>query len=152
MKTLRLYPDTSVFGGSYDHEFAGPSRRLFELVSEGVFILTISSLTVDELLNAPEFVRQSLDALSPASVESFEITEEMERLRDAYIRAGVLGKSSEADALHVAAASVANVDMIVSWNFRHIVRYDKIRGFNAVNLLNGYKRVDIYSPLEIVEI
>jgi len=86
-----------------------------------------------------------------AQLEYHEITEEMERLRDAYLSAGVLGESSDADALHVAAATVLEVDLIVSWNFKHIVHFEKIRGFNAVGRLQGYKAVDIHSPLEVIE-
>lgn len=71
-------------------------------------------------------------------------------LRDAYIQANVVGNASKADAEHVASASVADVDVIVSWNFKHIVHYDKINGYHAVNLLNGYKQIHIFSPKEVV--
>ena len=55
------------------------------------------------------------------------------------------------DAGHVAAATVAGADLIVSWNFRHIVHYDKIRAYNAVNLLHGYREIEIRSPLEVID-
>ena len=51
--------------------------------------------------------------------------------------------------LHIAIAAVAEVDVVVSWNFRHIVRLDKIRLFNGVNLECGYKPLTIYSPREV---
>lgn len=72
-------------------------------------------------------------------------------MRDEYLEAGVLSASSDADGLHVAAVTVLNVDLIVSWNFKHIVHFARIRGFNAVNRLNGYKEVEIYSPWEVIE-
>lgn len=62
----------------------------------------------------------------------------------------MVGLASEADDLHVANATVARVDFIVSWNFRHIVHFDKIRGDNAVNLREGYGMLDIHSPKEVV--
>jgi hypothetical protein len=71
-------------------------------------------------------------------------------LRDAYLAAGVVGAASENDAHHVALAAVARADLIVSWNFKHIVHVDKIRRFNAVNLIEGYGMIDIRSPLEVV--
>jgi hypothetical protein len=71
-------------------------------------------------------------------------------LRDAYLRAEVLGGGSEKDAHHVALATVAKADIIVSWNFRHIVHFDKIRGFQSVNLREGYAALEIRSPKEVV--
>jgi hypothetical protein len=68
------------------------------------------------------------------------------------LAAGVLGAASEADAEHIAAATVAEVDIVVSWNFRHIVHFEKIRGFNGVNTLKGYRALEIYSPAEVVEL
>jgi len=71
-------------------------------------------------------------------------------LRDAYLFAGVVGPASRSDAEHIAAARVAGVEMIVSWNFKHIVHFDKIRGYHATNLLHGYPAIPIHSPLEVV--
>jgi hypothetical protein len=73
-------------------------------------------------------------------------------LRDAYLAAGVVGPASAADAEHIAAATVAEVDIVVSWNFKHIVHFDKIRGFNGVNSLRGYRPLEIYSPVEVVDL
>lgn len=151
MKRPRVYADTSVFGGCFDEGFAEASSKFFDLVRDGRLRLVISAVTAEELGAAPEHVRAVLDRVSREHLEYHEVTAEMERLRDAYLEAGVLGQTSDADALHVAAATALDVDMLVSWNFKHIVHYDKIRGFNAVNRLNGYKLVEIYSPLEVVE-
>ncbi len=151
MKRLRVYADTSVFGGCFDEPFAEASSKFFDLLRDGRFPLVVSAVTAEELGAAPEYVRAVLDRVPREHLEYHEVTAEMERLRDAYLNAGVLAGSSDADALHVAAATVLDADLIVSWNFKHIVHYDKIRGFNAVNRLNGYKLVEIYSPLEVVE-
>lgn len=151
MRILRVFTDTSVFGGPFDVEFAVPSRAFFARVIKGDFRLIISRAIADELLLAPEQVRASLDSLPEASVEYHSITEEMEALQSSYLRASVVGPASKADALHVATASVLGADMIVSWNFKHIVHFQKIRGFNAVNLAQGYKPIEIYSPLEVIE-
>ena len=70
-------------------------------------------------------------------------------LRAIYQARGVLGSRFENDMLHIAVATIAEVDVLVSWNFRHIVRLDKIRFFNAANIEQGYKALTIYSPQEV---
>lgn len=151
LKRLRVYADTSVFGGCFDEEFSEESRKFFEEVGSGKFLLVVSETTLFELKEAPAEVRGVLTHLPPDFLEVIEAAEEITALRDAYIEAGVLGEASIRDASHVASASVAEVDMIVSWNFKHIVHFEKIRGFHAVNLIKGYRMIEIYSPREVVE-
>jgi len=146
---IRVYVDTSVFGGTQDEEFAESSKRFLERVMEGEYRLLISSITHDELESAPAEVRGIVENLTQGTYEEIDLDEEMWELANAYISAGALGRASEYDALHVAAATVAKADLILSWNFRHIVNYDRIKKFNAVNLLNGYKMMDIRSPREV---
>lgn len=151
MKRLRLYADTSVFGGCFDEEFADVSRKLLEEIRRGRFVLVVSETTLRELQRAPEEIRQVIADLPDEAVEAMTLTDEVERLRDAYVKAGVVSASSRLDAEHIACASVAGVDVVVSWNFKHIVNYEKIRGYHAVNLLEGYYPIPIHSPLEVVE-
>ena len=150
MKRLRLYADTSVFGGCFDDEFATISRTLFDEVSDGRYTLVLSSVTLRELADAPKEVRELLDAMGDENFEVIPQSKEIEYLRDSYLRSGILGSSSAADAEHIAAASVASVDLIVSWNFKHIVHFDKIRQFHAVNLIEGYHPIPIHTPREVV--
>jgi hypothetical protein len=82
--------------------------------------------------------------------ELVSLSEEIERLRDAYLQAGVLGPASVGDAEHIASASIAGAELVVSWNFKHIVLYEKIAGFEAVNILHGHRSVRIYSPKVVV--
>jgi len=149
MRTIRVYADTSVFGGVFDEEFSEPSRRFFGRVVKGEFALLLSMQVVEELAPAPEQVRRALLDLPADCVETVAIDPEATALADAYMEAGTLGRSSRMDALHVAVATVAGADVIVSWNFAHIVNYDRIRMFNGVNVLRGYRPVDIRSPLEM---
>lgn len=151
-KKLKIYLDTSVFGGCFDEEFAEASLALFEQIKAGQFVLKVSSVTVKDLNRAPEQVRQVLAALPPEVVEFIADSPEILHLRDAYLAARVVGPASSPDAEHIAAASVAEVDFVVSWNFKHIVHYEKINGYQAVNLLNGYKPIKIYSPREVVDL
>jgi hypothetical protein len=82
--------------------------------------------------------------------EFVEESAEAAVLARAYVDAGVVSPRFIADCLHVAVATVVRVDLLVSWNFRHMVRYDRIRQFNAVNLAMGYGMIDIRSPQEVV--
>jgi predicted nucleic acid-binding protein len=147
MKTPRIYADTSVFGGCFDDEFEADSRALMAAFQAGQFRLVVSSTVLEELANAPKQVRQVLVALPRA--EMIDATPESGVLCNAYLAAGVVGSASKRDAEHIAIASVAAVDMIVSWNFKHIVHYEKIAGYHAVNLMHGYPCPRIYSPKEV---
>lgn len=151
MAILRTYADTSVFGGCCDTEFQAPSLAFFDLIRSGHARLVITTLTSAELAGAPAAVRAILDTLPDTATEDHDITPEMEELQKEYLKAGVVGAASEADALHVAAATVLGCDAIVSWNFKHIVNLRRIRGFNAVNMLKGYRGIEIRSPAEVIE-
>jgi len=151
MKRQRVCADTSVFGGCFDDEFSDDSREFFAEVRAGRFVLVMSTTTLDELKEAPQRVRDFVSDLPATSVETVTLCSEIEDLRDAYVAAGVVGPSSSDDAEHIASASVADVDLIVSWNFRHIVHFDKIRGYHAVNLVEGYRSIPIHTPREVVK-
>jgi predicted nucleic acid-binding protein len=150
VKRLQIYADTSVFGGCHDEEFAEDSKRFFQLVRDRRIVLLVSDLIIDELNLAPKEVRDVLADLDPDSVERVDLNEEVFELRDAYLAAAVVGASSASDATHVAAATVVRADAIVSWNFRHLVRLDRMKAFNAVNLIEGYGVLTILSPKEVL--
>lgn len=142
--------DSSVIGGCCDDEFREESRALLAMASRGQVHLILSELLVRELEGAPEEVR-TVPALIPSDAfESVSLSVEAQELRDRYLEANVVGPAQSNDAYHVALATVAKAEMIVSWNFRHIVHFDKIRGFNAVNLREGYLPIEIHSPKEVV--
>jgi len=146
---VRIYPDTSVFGGMLDLEFREPTSAFFAMVDRGDLAIVLSPVVEEEVVNAPEAVRD-LFASVAVGAEWISVTEEALALRDAYIEAGVLTQKWSADALHVALASVAGCDLIVSWNFRHIVHFQKVPKYNAVNILKGYGEVGIYTPQEVM--
>ncbi len=150
VRTLRIYADTSVFGGVFDEEFEAPSRSFFELVRAGRFSLLISDVTRQEISLAPDAVQVYFDQLL-AFVRLLPVDEPVLALRDAYVAAGILTAKWANDAAHVAAATVAGADLIVSWNFRHIVHFDKIRLYNAVNAMKGFRPLEIRSPLEVID-
>jgi tryptophan 2,3-dioxygenase len=110
----------------------------------------VSDILAEDLEMAPEGVRSVLASVPEENIELAELSQEAAALRDAYMEAEVVGPEQAYDAYHVALATVARADLIVSWNFKHIVHFEKIRGFNAVNLREGYLPVDIRSPQEVV--
>jgi len=150
MKKLRVYADTSVFGGCFDEEFRRDSSALMELVREGRLLLLLSDVVIRELEGAPQDVQNMLRSLSPEAVEVVDIDEEVIALRDAYLAAGILTPRWIDDAAHVAAATCAHADAIVSWNFSHIVRLEKMKAYNQVNLLQGYGILTIVTPREVI--
>jgi predicted nucleic acid-binding protein len=149
MPPLRVYVDSSVFGGYFESEFAKGSRDFFELVREGRIIVVVSDFVIDELRNAPERVQALLKELPPESRVRVAMTVDAVRLCDRYLAARILGSSSAVDAMHVALATVIRADAIVSWNFRHIVHVDKMRRFNQVNVAEGFGPLTIVSPNEV---
>ena len=149
MKKLRIYIDTSVIGGYYDEEFKHPTRELFELFREGIFIPVISDHVLTELNNgAPKEVIRNLDTID---YELKNVTDEMRKLFHKYTVEKIINERYNSDALHIAIATVLNVDVLVSWNFKHIVNYNKIRLFNSINIHEGYDILDIKTPQEVIE-
>ena len=146
----KIYLDTSVFGGYYDTDFEEDTQILFEKVKLGQFIIIYSTTTEDELLGAPERVQEILPNIAETLKRRVELTEEAVNLADTYLAENVVGKTSRSDCFHIAMATINEVDILVSWNFKHIVNVKRIRGYNAVNMKLGYKTIDIRSPKEII--
>jgi hypothetical protein len=147
---VRIYADTSVYGGVFDDEFARPSQVFFDRVRQGRFKLVVSPLVGDELVEAPEQVREWFEQFRRGA-DFITTSAEALALRDAYLEAGILTANSKEDALHVALATIGCCGVIVSWNFRHIVHYQKVPLYNAVNMLHGQPELRIHSPSEVIE-
>jgi len=144
-----LYLDTSVIGGCFDVEFSDDSRRVLDAICAGKARLLFTEVLEAELIDAPEPVRRLFADLPDDVRERIAFTPEIEALAREYVAGGVVPEAWLEDCRHVAAATVARADAIVSWNFRHIVKLDKIKGYNQVNLLNGYGMLTIISPKEV---
>ena len=148
----RIYIDTSVIGGYFDEEFQITTQKLFDRLQKGEIIFVISDLLELELLEAPQHVMELLLNFPNDRFERIKLTEEAVKLANTYIAEKVVGKASLQDCRHIALATIFKVDVLVSWNFKHIVNLDRIKGYNSVNLKYGYSLVEIRSPREIVEI
>lgn len=150
MKKLRIYLDTSVFGGCFDEEFARASRKLFDEVKTSGHTVIVSETTIAELVDAPAAVQEIFKNIPAGQMERVEPSLDVIALRNAYIKAGIVTKKCIDDATHVAAATIAGADLIISWNFRHIVHFEKISGYNRVNRTRGYQDLGIFSPKEVI--
>ncbi|MBI5245267.1 MAG: PIN domain protein [Elusimicrobia bacterium] len=150
MKPPLVYLDTSVIGGCCDEEFRKWSLALMRDIQSGLLAPMVSNITETELKEAPQEVQAVYDDLMEGAVQRVQESPESIELARKYISEGILTENFEYDARHIAVAAVSGADIVVSWNFKHIVRFDKILRFNAVNVLLGYKQLQIFSPMEVV--
>ncbi len=148
-RAVRIYADTSVFGGVFDAEFERASLELFDLARRGRCKIVVSSLVIDELVEAPNSVRFMFHELR-SLLEVVGVTEQALELQQAYLEAGIVGPKRFADALHVAVATTSGCRAIASWNFKHIVNFRKVPLYNWVNNARGYGSIAIHSPREVV--
>jgi len=123
---------------------------LFDEICAGVKTAVVSDLTLRELEEAPEAVRKVLSGVPEVFVEYVFLTDEVVALANAYIAHGAVTDKHIIDCQHIAMATIGRVDVLVSWNFKHIVNLDRIRKFNAVSLLQGYPPLEIRSPQEVL--
>ena len=150
MRPLRIFVDTSVFGGMFDSEFERDTRVFFREAVSGRFLLAVSKQVYGEIIPAPARVKSFFDALLPQMI-LFNDSHEVQRLVDAYLDRKIVGKKSLNDALHVAYATVYGCSGLISWNFKHIIHEDKSLAFNLVNMEQGYPQIFIASPREIID-
>ena len=148
MKLQRVYIDTSVVGGCHDEEFSTWSNGLVEDCRVGRFKPVLSEVVAAEMEGAPFKVREKYDELRALS-EFLLVTEEVEQLAQRYLDKGIFTPRFYEDGLHIALATVYRVDVLVSWNFKHIVHFDKMRQFTAANIEIGYQPIAIHSPREV---
>jgi predicted nucleic acid-binding protein len=149
MGIIRVYADTSVFGGLFDEEFKVPSQRFFDQVRNGEFALVTSAIVQDEIALARPEVSNFFDEML-RFCDVAEVSEHALDLRDAYLHSRIVSPKYSDDALHVATATISGCTLIVSWNFKHIVHFQKIPLYNAVNAIQGYPQIAIFSPLEVI--
>ena len=95
-----------------------------------------------------EKIRDLVKKIKVEQTEFIETTDEAIDLASEYITEKVVGKTSFADCLHIALATINRADFLISWNFKHIVNIERIRGYNSINIKNGYKQLEIRSPRE----
>ncbi len=147
---LRVYIDTSVVGGYFDDEFEDDTKHFFNRIFNRDFLVYFSEVSEAELSLAPDFVKNLKSKIPADCLKFLELDSEARELAESYIKERILGKASLNDAYHIALATVNRLDVLVSWNFKHIVNYDKIKLFNSINLRQGYPLIEIRSPKEFI--
>ena len=147
----RVYIDTSVVGGIYDSEFDIFTKMFFDKAFRGEINLIVSDLLEEELINAPADVKTFFKTLPTEQLEFVKLTKASIELAEIYITEKVVGETSRADCRHIALATINNADVLVSWNFKHIVNLKRIRGYNSINLREGLHTLEIRSPKELME-
>ena len=150
MKRQRIYIDTSIVGGFFDAEFEKETKMLFRRLENKEIVFVTSDLLFDELEEAPSHVKCLLDNYDKIFFESVVATDEVTELANKYIAEKVVGETSLDDCKHIAYATINKVDILASWNFKHIVNITRIKGYNAVNLKNGYQTLEIRNPKDLV--
>lgn len=146
---MKFYVDTSVWGGHEDKEFAEWTQPFFEQARMGLFTIVLSDITLQELSKAPEYIQLLPDTIPDDSLELVNINQHQIALAHKYLEEGALPAKYFSDAQHIAIASTLKVDSLVSWNFKHMVNFFRIRQYNAINLKFGYSLIDIRTPKEI---
>jgi len=154
MHKLRLYLDTSVIGAIYDsednHRVTVTNEVLAQIRKQHEFQGFVSNILIEEVERAPEDIRAGLkDLVKTGNFEILYENDECAVLAGEYIRRGILSKRYRDDARHIAVAVVHDIDTIVTWNCRHMANLSKKRLVNGVNLIMGYRQIDIVTPLEV---
>ena len=150
MKRQRIYIDTSIVGGFFDAEFEKETKMLFQRLENKEIIFVMSDLLFEELDKAPQKVRYLLDNYDENSLEKVFLSDEARELAEKYITEKVVGRTSLDDCRHIALATINKVDVLASWNFKHIVNLMRIKGYNGVNLKNDYQILEIRNPKELI--
>jgi len=156
MRIPKIYLETSVLNFVFNDDSTDKKAdtiKLFKMIETGRFAPYTSDHVKDEIDDTSDVLKR--DELKKLITESRAIvlpsTKEIELLADEYVKEGVIPERYRTDALHIATATFYELDMIISWNFRHIVRRKTILMTETINLRNDYKKVEIYSPSEVIE-
>ena len=153
---LRVYLDTSIFNFAISTQNVPleeeATLKLIEEIKAGKFLPYISQVTIDEILKAGEKRREELFKVVKDIVpEELPIIEEADKLADRYLELKIIPAKEQNDALHIAVATVHHLDVIISWNFEHMVKLKTRQHVPAINTLMGYKPIEICSPLEVIQ-
>ena len=144
MKKLRVYVDSSAIGGAFNKRTAQETRPFWDAFVHGEIVIIASDILEDELRKAPQRAREFFYALPEAQVEQVVSTDESDALAEKYIADGVVSEESLDDCKHVAMATLANADVIVSWNLKHMIK--RSEEYKKVNAKLGYPQINIQTP------
>ena len=155
MRKSKIYIETSVISHLYAPDVPDKMAETLQLWNEiksGIYNIYISDVVIAEVERNSEDKRNCLTRyLSEIEYTNISINEEIRKYADELIRLGILSGKHISDCLHIGAAVVYDCDMLLSWNFRHMVKVKTINGIKSVSSLFGYKEMGIYPPSMIIE-
>jgi predicted nucleic acid-binding protein len=155
LKILRIYLETTVFNFKFAED--SPDKKedantLFNEIGQGKYIPYTSDYVLQELLKAEEPKRTKMvDLIEKYNIRFLDSNENAEILADKYVSENIIPQKYKTDGIHIAMATIHDLDIIVSYNFHHIVKLKTIIGTESINLREGYKKIGIYSPTEVIE-
>lgn len=129
-----------------------PTKQFLRQCSQGFFLPYISTVVLQEIaLAETSAAAQIVREINQVIPTPLEPSEESEELAETYLEAGIIPHKKRDDARHVAIATVAGLEIVVSWNHRHLANERKSDLYNAVNRLAGYDQVlVIHTPFEVI--
>ena len=154
MRKQKVYLETTMFNYYFneDRDAHADTVTLFEECLSGKFLPYTSDYVIREIEDAPADKREKmLGLITRYNITILAAADETDKLAGKYVSEGALPQGSLTDASHIAVATVNDMDMIISLNFRHIVREKTIKHTAAINILLGYRAVEIYSPMEVID-
>ena len=154
MKELpeRVYVETSVVSGMFDeNDHPERAKPFWDAVFNGKIRVVLSDVLDGEIKNAPQHVREFYESIPKSQIERVVATDESDALAERYIAESVVGETNLNDCRHVALAAVAHVDVLVSFNCKHIVKLNRIRRYNGINMVLGYSQIEIRTPDEVIQ-
>ena len=155
MRIPKIYLETTLFNFYVDEDrgFAHESTvALFKEIAVGKFTPYTSAVVVEELAKAPSEKYEKMSCLiQQYNITILALTDEADRLADVYVAEGIIPQKYRIDGLHIALTTTNDLDMILSMNFQHIVKRKTILATGKINNLNGYRAIEIYSPMEVIE-
>ena len=154
MRKQKIYLETTLFNFYFDEdrEAHADTVKLFKEIAAGKYEAFTSTYVTDELENTSEGKREKMIGLiTEYDIAVLAPNEETVRIADLYIKENIIPQKYRTDGLHIAIATVNDLDMIISMNFQHIVKRKTKIGTGNLNALNGYRAVEICSPMEVVE-
>ena len=147
---MEFYVDTSVWGGCGDEEFSEWTLPFFEQARQGEFTIVLSDVSLRELQRAPKDISELPVTIPPNFLKLVSLTSEQLTLANRFVQEGALTTKFHSDAQHIAMATILKVDSLVSWNFKHMVNFFRIKQYNSINLKYGYSTIDIRTPREVI--
>ena len=145
----KIYIETSVIGGYGRERFHDLLMKFFEMIRNGIFIPIISAHTIGEL-HHKKTPKEVIENLMTIEYTVHNTTFEMNNLANKYVEKKIIDEGFKADAVHIAIATILEVDVLVSWNMTHICNENTIPLFNKVNIKEGLKPLVIKKPEEIM--